>query len=174
VDDVDDGDVDDDDDTAAVTLGGRCLSSIQSLNTRYLVANVTKISPWMASNVVALNPSTDFFFSVHLQTFFKVFDSLYLYCSKSRCHIFMFDHISAIRKSGFAHIRNLGRILNYLDQNIAITVAALLVHSRLIDYFNSMFLNLPASLLNRLQLIINVIARVIRLRTPKWSHISPI
>src|SRR5258706_436071 len=52
------------------------------------------------------------------------------------------------------------------------TYLTYLVHSRL-DYCNSLFLNLPSSELNRLQLILNTAARAIT-KTPKIHHITPI
>jgi hypothetical protein len=83
----------------------------------------------------------------------------------------MSEHISAISKSCFLHIRDLRRIRNTLDLVTAKTIATSLIHSRL-DYCNSLFLNLPSSQLNRLQLLLNSAARAIT-KTPKFHHISP-
>ena len=52
------------------------------------------------------------------------------------------------------------------------TIATSLIHSKL-DYCNSLFLNLPQSQLNRLQLILNSTARAVS-NTPKFSHITPV
>ena len=84
----------------------------------------------------------------------------------------MSDHISYISKSCFSLVRDLRRIRYALDLNTAKTIATSLVHSRL-DYCNSLFLNLPSSELNRLQLILNTAARAIT-KTPKFHHITPI
>src|SRR5258706_14820091 len=84
----------------------------------------------------------------------------------------MSDHISYISKSCFSLVRDLRRIRYALDLNTAKTIATSLVHSRL-DYCNSLFLNLPYSELNRLQLILNTAARAIA-KTPKFHHITPI
>ena len=51
-------------------------------------------------------------------------------------------------------------------------IAIALIHSKL-DYCNSLLLNLPASHLNRLQLVLNSAARAVT-RTSKFRHISPI
>ena len=47
-----------------------------------------------------------------------------------------------------------------------------LIHSK-VDYCNSLFLNLPRSQLDRLQLILNSVARAVS-KTPKFTHISPV
>ena len=84
----------------------------------------------------------------------------------------MSDHISYISKSCFSLVRDLRRIRYTLDLNTAKLIATSLVHSRL-DYCNSLFLNLPSSELNRLQLILNTAARAIT-KTSKFHHITPI
>ena len=52
------------------------------------------------------------------------------------------QHISAVSKSCFFHIRDLRRIRNTIDQTTACTIATSLIHSKL-DYCNSLLLNLP-------------------------------
>src|SRR5664279_196016 len=84
----------------------------------------------------------------------------------------MSDHISAISKSCFCHIRDLRRIRSTLDLTTAKTIATSLIHSRL-DYCNSLFLNLPSTELNRLQLVLHAAARAIT-KTSKFLHITPI
>src|SRR6218665_1909332 len=59
-----------------------------------------------------------------------------------------------------------------LDFKAASTTATSIVHSKL-DYFNSNFLNLESTQLNRLQLIQNLLARTV-IRTPRHRHITPI
>jgi hypothetical protein len=81
-------------------------------------------------------------------------------------------HISSIAKSCFSHIRDLRRIRPILDQTTARTIATALVHSKL-DYCNSLFLNLPANQLDRLQLVLNSAARAVT-KTPRFHHITPI
>src|SRR5664279_4786728 len=84
----------------------------------------------------------------------------------------MSDHISAISKSCFCHIRDLMRIRSTLALTTAKTVATSLIHSHL-DYCNSLFLNLPSTELNRLQLVLHATVRAIT-KTSKLLHITPI
>lgn len=84
----------------------------------------------------------------------------------------MSDHISSVSKSCFLSIRDLRRIRNTLDHTTAHTIATSLIHSKL-DYCNSLFLNLPQSQLNRLQLILNASARAVS-KSPKFCHINPL
>ena len=81
-------------------------------------------------------------------------------------------HISSITKSCLSNIRDLRRIRPILDQTTARNIATALVHSKL-DYCNSLFLNLPANQLDRLQLVLNSAARAVT-RTPRFHHITPI
>ena len=62
----------------------------------------------------------------------------------------------------------------YLDFKTANTIATSIVHSKL-DYCNSLYFNLPKTLINRLQHIQNSLARTVA-NTPKYSHshITPV
>ena len=82
------------------------------------------------------------------------------------------DQISAVTKSCFYHIRDLRRIRKTLDFKTANTIATSIIHSKL-DYCNSLYLNLPACHLNRLQLIQNAAARAI-FNCPKHQSVSPL
>lgn len=82
------------------------------------------------------------------------------------------EHISSVSKSCFYHIRDLRRVRNTIDLNTARLIATSIIHSKL-DYCNSLFLNLPATQTNRLQLVLNAAARAVT-KTPKFHHISPI
>jgi len=70
----------------------------------------------------------------------------------------MSDHISSVSKACFQYIRDLRKIINTLHSTTAKTIATSLIHSK-VDYYNSLFLNLPRSQLDRLQLILNSAAR---------------
>jgi hypothetical protein len=84
----------------------------------------------------------------------------------------MSDHISSISKSCFLSIRDLRRIRNTIDLTTAKTIATSLIHSK-VDYCNSLYLNLPRTQLDRLQVILNSAARAV-CRTPRFTHISPV
>ena len=80
------------------------------------------------------------------------------------------SHISSVSKSCFSFIRDLRRIRNTLDFTTAHTITTSLLHSKL-DYCDSLFLNLPQSQLNRLQLILNSTARACpKLKIFRTSH----
>jgi hypothetical protein len=81
------------------------------------------------------------------------------------------QHLSLVSKSCLYHIRDLRRIRNTIDRFTACTIATTLVHSK-VDYCNSLFLNLPSSQTNRLQLILNAAARAVT-KTPKLLHLYP-
>jgi hypothetical protein len=82
------------------------------------------------------------------------------------------EHISAISKSCFNHIRDLRRLRSSIDQTTACTIATALIHSKL-DYCNSLLLNLPSSATNRLQFGLNSAARAVT-KTSRFHHIIPV
>ena len=69
-------------------------------------------------------------------------------------------------------MRDLRHLRPILDHTTARSIATALIHSKL-DYCNSLFLNLPANQLDRLQLVLNSAARAVT-KTPKFRHITPI
>ena len=72
------------------------------------------------------------------------------------------------------HIRDLRRIRPMLDLKTASTIATSIVHAKL-DYSNcnSLFLNIDAIQINRLQAILYALARAVT-KTPKHHHITPV
>ena len=86
-------------------------------------------------------------------------------------HLSLHSQITALSQSCFYHIRDLRRIRDTLDFKTASTIATALVHSKL-DYCNSLYYNLPAYKIQRLQYIQNSLARAV-CRTSKFAHISP-
>src|SRR5207245_4447669 len=82
------------------------------------------------------------------------------------------SHISDVCRSSFYHIRQLRQIRASLDTNSAVLLANALLSSKL-DYCNSLFYNLPAKSLNRLQLVQNALARVVVPSVRRNHHISP-
>ena len=86
-------------------------------------------------------------------------------------HLSLVGQISNLTKSCFFHIRDLRRVRSSLDLRTARIIATSLVHSKL-DYCNSLYLNLPSSQINRLQLIQNATARAVA-KCSKFDHITP-
>ena len=84
----------------------------------------------------------------------------------------MSNHVSAICKATFYHLRNIGKILKLLDVKSAQMIVSSLVISRL-DYCNSLLAGLPANLLDKLQKVQNQAARIVSL-VKKREHITPI
>lgn len=84
-------------------------------------------------------------------------------------NLYFYDHISSITKSCFSLSRDLGRIRPLLDQQTARNIAAALVHSKL-DYCNCLFIHLPKSQPDSLQLVINFAVRSVT----NFSHETPV
>jgi hypothetical protein len=82
------------------------------------------------------------------------------------------NHISAVVKSCFFHIRDLKRIRSCLSRNTATSIANAFVQSRL-DYCNSLYFGLPKRSIYRLQKVQNCLARVV-FRSSRHSHITPV
>ena len=152
-----------------------------------LQSSISQVSNWMSANLLSLNPSkTEFLIfgntiqlsklndpSLHVDTNTVIHPT-----STARNLGFLFDNnlsfdnqISSVCKSSNWHIHDLWRIRSTLDLNTTRTIATSLVHSKL-DYCNSLYLNLPAYQLARLQLVQNNLARVV-CRIPKHHHITP-
>jgi uncharacterized protein involved in tolerance to divalent cations len=158
-----------------------------SQNILLLQDTISEISNWMTSNFLSLNPSkTEFLLIGNPQQLAKIDNPVLTMPSNTTihpvksarnlgvifdCNLSLSDHISYISKTCFGHIRDLRRIRNTLDQTTAQTIATSLIHSKL-DYCNSLFLNIKAKQINRLQLILNSAARAVT-KTPKFNHITP-
>ena len=157
-------------------------------NISLLEATIAEVCSWMSANLLMLNPSkTDFLLiglpkqlskvanpslsvspDVSLSPAASARDLGVLFDS----NFSLSDHISSIVKSCLFHVRDLRRLRPILDKNTARTIATALIHSKL-DYCNSLFLNLPACQLDRLQLVLNSAARAVT-NTSKFHHITPI
>ena len=84
---------------------------------------------------------------------------------------FTSDHVSQVIKSTRVHARDHYRIRPSLDLKTSVLLANALVSSRL-DYCNSLFLSLTDFELRRLQLVQNLLCRVVT-RSSKFSYITP-
>ena len=81
------------------------------------------------------------------------------------------NHVSQVIKSTRVQTRDLYRIRPLLDMNTSVLLANALVSSRL-DYCNSLFLSFTDFELRRLQLVQNLLCRIVT-RSSKFSHITP-
>jgi hypothetical protein len=84
----------------------------------------------------------------------------------------MDKHVSTICKGAWHHLRQLGKIRQYLDTRSAAVLIHSYVTSRL-DNFNSLLYGLPKYEIDRIQRIQNAAARVVSL-TRKYDHITPV
>ena len=156
-------------------------------NIAQLQSVIAQVSSWMSSNLLSLNPNkTEFLVIGTPQQLSKLNDPKLILNSDTIItpvtsarnlgivfdnHLRFEDQITSLSKSCFYHIHDLRRIRDTLDFTTACTIGTSLVHSKL-DYCNSLYLNLPAYQLDRLQSIQNCLARTI-CRTSKFSHITP-
>jgi hypothetical protein len=146
------------------------------------------VSDWMSANFLALNPSkTEFIIFGTPQQLLKIqnidltlsSDLVIKTASSVKSlgvtldkHMTFHEHITKVSQACFYHIKDLRRIRSYLDHKTAATIGTALVQSKL-DYCNSLFLNLPACELARLQLVQNALARAVFCRS-KFCHITPL
>jgi hypothetical protein len=142
---------------------------------------------WMSANLLSLNPSkTEFLIFGNQFQLSKLknpslqidSNTVVMPVPSARNLGILFDsnlsfdaQISSVCKSCNWHIRDLRRIRSTLDFNTARTIASSLTHSKL-DYCNSLYFNLPAYQISRLQHIQNSLARAV-CRVPKHDHITP-
>ena len=157
-------------------------------NVSFLENTIAEVSSWMSANLLMLNPSKTEFLLIGLPKQLSKIENPSLSMtptvtlspvSSARnlgvlfdSNLSLSDHISSIIKSCLFHVRDLRRLRPILDQTTARNIATALIHSKL-DYCNSLFLNLPANQLDRLQLVLNSAARAVT-NTPKFHHITPI
>ena len=88
-------------------------------------------------------------------------------------HLNMSQHVRSLCRTGYYHLRNIGRIRRYLTQDATKTLVHALVTSRLDYCNNSLLYGLPANHLAKMQRLQNACARVIT-RTGRRSHITPV
>lgn len=149
---------------------------------------IKSVASWMTSNLLSLNPSKSEFMIFGLpsqlsklhEPHLSMPDNTVLTPVDSVRNLgLIFDNnltfsnqISSLTKSCFFHIRDLRRVRKSLDLHTAKLIATSLVQSKL-DYCNSLYLNLPANKINRLQHIQNAAARAVS-NSRNHDHITPI
>jgi len=147
---------------------------------------LSDISSWMRTNLLKLNQDKTeliIFAPKHrMQTFTQcelVFDgivvsdasfvkNLGVYFDKT---LTMDKQSSAIAKSCYYQIRNIGRIRSYISDDACKTLVCSLVTSRL-DYGNALLYGVNRTVIDRLQRVQNTAARMIT-RRRKHDHITP-
>ena len=80
--------------------------------------------------------------------------------------------ISQLSRTCYLHLRNISRIRSCLTTEAAKLLSLSLVMSRL-DYCNSLLINSPTLLINKLQKVQNVAARITS-QSPKADYIKPV
>ena len=156
-------------------------------NIDQLQSVIALVSSWMSSNLLSLNPDkTEFLIVGTPQQLSKLNNPVLVVDSNTTItpvtsarslgilfdnHLSFDNQITALSKACFYHIRDLRRIRDTLDFSTSCTIATSLVHSKL-DYCNSLYYNLPAYQIDRIQSIQNCLARTV-CRTSKFSHITP-
>jgi Reverse transcriptase (RNA-dependent DNA polymerase) len=156
-------------------------------NVSLLESAIAKVSLWMSANLLILDPSKTEFLLVGLPKQLSKIENPSISMtptivlspvSSARnlgvlfdSNLSLSDHISSTIKSCLFHVRDLRRLRPIFDKTTAHNVATALIHSKL-DYCNSLFLNLPANQLDRLQLVLDSAARAVT-NTPKSHHITP-
>ena len=80
------------------------------------------------------------------------------------------DHITAICRSTYFNIRNIGKIRNLLSYNDCSTIIRALISFRL-DYCNSLLYNVSTHKTDRMQRLPNQCARILT-KSPRREHIT--
>ena len=82
------------------------------------------------------------------------------------------EHVSKLCKSSHYHLRNISKIRKYLDEDSTETLVHAFFSSKL-DYCNALLIGLPKYQIDRLQSVLNTVARIITF-TCKYDHITPV
>ena len=86
-------------------------------------------------------------------------------------HLNMSIHISKLCDSAFCHLYYIGRIRKFLSS----VATKALVHAfatSSVDYCNSRLYGLPATQINKVQLVLNAVARLVS-HAPRYCHFTP-
>ena len=148
---------------------------------------ISEIRDWMRLNHLKLNESKTEFLVIgspanlrqlHSQSI-KIGDATVASTPSARnigaifdTSLTMKDHVNAICRSSYCHIRNLGRIRPSLTKDAAVNLVHAFISSKL-DQMNALLYGIPKYLVQKLQKIQNNAARIVT-RTKKREHITPI
>ena len=167
-------------DVTQLYISFKCKDLLESLTKLNMC--ISDIRVWMIKNKLKINDSkTEFIFfrspllKQNLSDLsVSVGDMQVSPSSKVRDLGVIFDqyHISGICKSTNFHFRGIERIQNLLNCDATAQLIHALITSRL-DFCNSILYNLPNNQIERLQLIQNQAARMLK-RIPRRNHITPV
>jgi hypothetical protein len=87
-------------------------------------------------------------------------------------HASMEQHVTSVCRSSLYHLYNIGRIHKYLSRVSTEQLVHAFITSKL-DYCNALFCGLPSVLINRLQRIQNIAARIVT-QSKSSDHITPV
>ena len=149
-------------------------------------ACIRDIDVWMTVNMLKMNRDKTELLVLHGRqrplpplTTISVYDEEINRSTKARnvgviydSSMSMENHIMAICKAAFFHLRNISRIMKYLSTQMAEMLVHAFVSSRL-DYCNSLLYGLPKESLKKLQHVQNVAARIVT-HSRKCDHITPV
>ena len=148
---------------------------------------ISDIQSWMVTNKLQLNSGktellvlASSYFSKHSSDFQLQIDNDLISPSDSAKnlgvlldqHLNMETHVAGICKASYFHIRNIRSLKPILTHDALISVVHAFITSRL-DYCNSLLLGVSDKLVQRLQRIQNIAARIIT-GCRKYDHITPI
>lgn len=174
------------DDTQLHRVFNPCIPEAHTATVSTLVQAVEQIGSWMTYNKLKLNQDKTEVITItskHKPSIPPVTLQIGSATVKSKpkvrnlgvlldSNMTMEDHVNSVCRSAYAHLSTIGRIRRYLTPEAAKSLVHALVTSRL-DYCNSLLYGLPKVLLDKLQHVQHVSARVIT-RTPRYQHITPV
>ena len=152
-----------------------------------LEACIAEIRDWMKSNHLKLNDTKTEFLVIgsptHLRQLskdgIKIGESIIPPAIAARNIGATFDnsltmkqHVNAMCRAGYCHIKNIGRVRGSLTQDASVNLIHAFVTSRL-DQMNALLYGVPQYLIQKLQKIQNNAARIV-LRAKRREHITPI
>jgi len=147
---------------------------------------ISKIRTWMIENKLKLNDDKTEFMLITSPHNKNKFKSLSIRIGNENVDVTnrarnlgvvmdnllnMENHVTSVCKSCYYHLRNIGMIRRYLDQDTAAQITHAFITSRL-DYCNALFTGLPEYLILRLKKIQNTAVRIIMLCDIK-DHVTP-
>ena len=87
-------------------------------------------------------------------------------------HLTMEQHVNAVSRSCYGHLRQISHIRPYLTSNATKTLVNSLVTSR-IDYCNALLHGATKATITKLQTVQNTAARIVT-KTSRYEHITPV